>query len=86
MACSAVTYTGVTAAVFDCLKQKLTAAGIMVPAENNGVIAGEGVKGTFSWDPAAATLIIQVTDKPFFLPCGTINDQIHKAVQGCGGH
>jgi hypothetical protein len=72
--------------VFDCLKQKLTAAGISVPAGNSGGISGEGVKGTFTWDPQAATLIIQVTEKPFFLPCGTINDQIHKAVQGCGGH
>jgi hypothetical protein len=89
MACTTVTFHGVTANVFQCLKEKLKQYGAKVPPGPDGTITGHemgiSITGQFHWDEQAATLTITITDKPFFLPCGTISGAIHNAVHDCGG-
>jgi len=66
------------------MKQKLKEAGIPVPPENEGDMEGHGVKVHFKWD-GSANLTITITDKPWYVSCGTIIGQIHAFVQSCGG-
>jgi hypothetical protein len=97
MACTAITFHGVTPAVFDCLKAKLDAGGFPVSGDPDGTLTGDGVTATYSWDGTDSLFVI-VSKKPFFISCGhemaaikTLFDQttvvtgaIHDALQACG--
>ncbi|MCP4582038.1 MAG: hypothetical protein GY839_10495 [candidate division Zixibacteria bacterium] len=84
MACSPVTYHGVTPKVFTCMKKNLQKAGIKVPAGKSGTISGKGISAKFKWD-GASDLWIQVTKKPFIVSCAYVNGKIHDAIEACGG-
>jgi hypothetical protein len=82
--CNPVTFHGVSPAVFDCIRAKLIAAGVMFSAPDNaGTLTGHGVAASFSWDGADA-LTVTITGKPFFISCGHITGAIHDALVACG--
>jgi hypothetical protein len=83
-ACPMVTFHGVTAPVFACLRGKLEAVGIHVPLGNSGTISGHGITALFNWD-GSANLQITVTNKPLIYTCGEISGKIHDFVHSCGG-
>jgi hypothetical protein len=83
MACTAITFHGVTPAVFDCLKAKLDAGGFPVSGDPNGTLTGDGVTAIYSWDGTGSLTVI-VTKKPFFISCGHVTGAIHDALQACG--
>ena len=82
--CDTVTFRSVTPEVFECMKNKLAEKGINVPPGNEGEMEGFGVKGHFKWD-GTDNLTLTITDKPFFIPCGTVLGQIKEFVHNCGG-
>jgi hypothetical protein len=84
MACTAVTFQGVTQAVKDCLSAKLLQDGISGPIGDSGQLAGHGVTISYTWTVADATLTVNVVSKPFFISCGTVTGAIHDALSACG--
>jgi hypothetical protein len=80
--CKSVTYSNITPDVFECMKQDLMELGIYVPPEKSGELSGSGVTAYFEWD-GESKLTIQVKEKPFFVSCKTINDEIGKFAQDC---
>ena len=82
--CDPITYHNVTQNVFESLKNRLTKAGIKIPAGKEGEIEGYGVKGHFKWD-GASNLTLTITDKPLVLPCGVITGKLNDAVHDAGG-
>jgi len=84
MACTSITYHGVTPAVWGCLKANLKAGGITVPPTNSGTISGHDITAAYNWD-GAGNLSITVTALPFLITCGEVTGKIHSAIQACGG-
>jgi hypothetical protein len=80
-----VTYNNVKPNVFNCMKQKLTAAGVQAPQGNEGDLEGYGTKVHFKWD-AVTNLTITIKDKPWYISRETITGKIHDFVHACGGN
>lgn len=83
--CPPVTFNGVSSAVFERLRTELQRNGIDIPPGPSGSVTGMGVSGRFAWDEQSGSLKLQVTDKPFLLPCSMLNDQMISAVEAAGG-
>jgi hypothetical protein len=64
------------------MKQGLLELGMYVPPENSGELSGSGVTAYFKWD-GVSKLTIQVKEKPFFVSCKTINNEINQFAQDC---
>jgi hypothetical protein len=80
--CGPVTYSGITPDRFECMKQDLQDYGIYVPPGESGELYGNGIAAGFEWD-RESKLTITVTEKPFFVGCGTITDRIRQFAQVC---
>ncbi|MDR7666917.1 hypothetical protein RG963_14240 [Methanosarcina sp. Z-7115] len=80
--CESVTYSGVTPDRFECMNQGLQEYGIYVPSGESGELSGNGIAADFEWD-GESILTITVTEKPFFVGCGTIHDRIRQFAQEC---
>jgi hypothetical protein len=80
--CKSVTYSGVTPDLFECMKQNLLDYGVSVPPGQSGELSGNGVTADFKWD-GKSILTIKVKEKPFFVSCKTINDEIRQFAQDC---
>lgn len=80
--CRPVTYSGITPDRFECMKQNLQDYGIYVPLGERGELSGSGITADFEWD-GESKLTIPVTEKPFFVSCGTITDRIRQFAQEC---
>ena len=83
MACETQTFTGITQARFNCLVQKAAQTSGIAISGNTGSADKDGITIRWQFDPVAQTLELQCTESPFFVPCGTINAQIHNLVNGC---
>lgn len=80
-----VTYNNVKPDVFNCMKQKLTEAGVQVPQGNEGDLEGYGTKVHIKWDNVT-NLTITIKDKPWYISRETITGKIHDFVIACGGN
>ena len=80
--CDPQSFTGITQARFDCLKQKAAAAGIVINGDS-GQANRDGIIIRWQFDPGAQTLQLQCLDHPFFLNCALVNGQLHSLVNGC---
>jgi hypothetical protein len=86
------TYTGVTQAVWDCVKSSsISQRGTFYdPSDGNqGTATTETVVGKlvmgFSFDPAAATITYTIDSKPFIVTEGEIWSGIQDSITACGG-
>jgi hypothetical protein len=77
--CNPLNFSGITPARFTALTAKAQQAGVPISGDS-GTASQMGVTVTWNFDPAAQTLTIQCTDKPFFISCDTINGKIQDAV------
>ena len=50
---------------------------------DQGEASSNGVTVKWNYDPAAQTLSLQCTDKPFLVSCGYVNGKIDEAVKAC---
>lgn len=80
--CGPVTYSGVTPDLFECMKQNLQDYGIHVPSGERGELSGNGITADFKWD-GQSILTIKIKEKPFFVSCRTINDEIRQFALDC---
>ncbi|HEU0302550.1 MAG TPA: hypothetical protein VFR37_24030 [Longimicrobium sp.] len=87
MACSALSFTGVTPGVMSCCVKAASARGASIP--DPPPASGEAVVGsfTFTWtyDTGAQTATVQCIKKPFYVPCAILNSALRSTVKGCGG-
>jgi hypothetical protein len=60
----------------------MSKAGFPVPPGESGELYGNGIAAGFEWD-RESKLTITVTEKPFFVGCGTITDRIRQFAQVC---
>jgi hypothetical protein len=76
------TFSGITPQHFEWLVQKAQAAGINISG-NSGTASRSGITIAWEYDPAAQKLVVQCTDKPVYVGCGTILSQIRELVNNC---
>ncbi len=82
--CETTTFSNVSPDTFACMKTKLHNYGIDVPPGYNGELSGKGIVARFVYD-GTSSLTIQIKDKPFFVSCGTADNEIGKFVKECQG-
>jgi hypothetical protein len=87
VACTALSFTGITPTVMSCCVKAANARGASIP--DPPPPSGQASVGsfTFTWkyDTGAQTATVQCTKKPFFVPCGVLNSALKSTVTGCGG-
>jgi hypothetical protein len=82
--CSAVSFTSVTPAVFNCLVQKAAEQGVTISSDL-GTASKSGFKISWNYNRGASSLTIQCLDKPILIPCALVKSEIKSIVNGCGG-
>lgn len=80
-ACSMQTFNNVSRDAWNCIQDAASQYGITRSDQGQQTVSGFTV--WWSYAPATQTLQIQCLDSPFFVTCGTINSQIHDAVESC---
>ena len=79
-ACASQTFSGVTPSQFESLTRKASAAA-GIPFEGpTGSCSRSGFTVIWDYDPEDQTLLIQCTESPFSVSCGSINQRIHDLV------
>jgi len=84
MSCAAQSFNNVNQNVWNCLIQKASEYGVTISG-NSGTANSHGVTIKWNYDPGAASLVLQVLDKPFFITCSVANGKIHEVVEDCMG-
>lgn len=76
MACDALTFTGVDRSKLSAVRETVEREyGIRIDSDH-GQQAERGFTLKWDYDPAARTLRIQCTGKPFIVPCAVVNKRI----------
>ena len=78
-------YSGISAEVFERLKEKLDTHGVSVADTAHGRLSAFGVAGEYDWDCDKETLEIRITDKPFLIPHHLIVSHFREAIVEAGG-
>jgi hypothetical protein len=79
-ACASQTFSNITQSQFEAITRKAsTLAGAPINGPS-GSCSSAGFTVVWDYDPAAQTLVIQCTDSPFLVTCGSINQRIHDLV------
>lgn len=82
MACDSKTYSGLSAAMMDAIRLDLAKMGMQMPATHEGVVAHLefGVEVQYRFTEGESTLWVQISQKPFFVPCAMIYARLDQAV------
>ena len=80
--CPKQSFSPVNQSAFDCLKQKALSMGIVIDSDH-GQSSKHGVTIAWSFDPAAQSLELTCTEKPFFVSCETVAGQMQSIVDTC---
>jgi len=84
LACDELTYVGVDGSSWARVKALVGGEyGIAIEADS-GEASKRGVTLKWSYDLSEQTLAIQCLQKPFLIPCGTVNKRIDDAAARCG--
>jgi hypothetical protein len=85
--CGAKTYNGFTQDKINATLNALRANGAVVTGQNPWDVDtnNHGVKLQGTWDAAAGTLTVIVTDKAFYVPCSSIWSRLDELLQHIGG-
>ena len=84
-ACPQQTFNGVSQSQWSCIKQEVKNKTGIVITTDVGSASQSGFSVHWNFDPQTQVLLIQITDKPFFIPCSTIDSTISGIVNGCKG-
>jgi hypothetical protein len=84
--CGAKTYSGVTQATLKTILDTLHKDGATITGQNpwDVVTHEHGVEFRGTWDATAQTLIVEVTDSDFIVPCSSIWDALDPMLQNLG--
>ncbi len=75
MSCPAITLQGVTVEKYATLLTTAQAQGLNLIGDS-GATQFQGMDFTWNYDQPSATLTIQCTNKPIFIPCSMIESRI----------
>lgn len=83
MACEKVVYDGISPSVLENVRLELSKIDLELPATETGEITSSayGVTAAYEHSAAAETLSVQVTNKPFFVPCSYIHKKLEEALE-----
>jgi len=83
MACETKVYQNVNPVVFEGIRKELAKINLEFPEAHTGTITSSayGVTAGYKFDEAAQTMQLQITDKPFFMPCSLIYKKITEVVE-----
>jgi hypothetical protein len=84
MACDPLTYSGVDASKWECAKDVVRREYGIDIGSDSGEASERGFTLSWRYDPSTQELEVHCTDKPFFVPCGTVNGRIESAAAECG--
>ena len=76
MACQPVSYSGVTASIFNSMKGELEKNGFSVPGTSGTIRGPFGIVMQYAYDEATETLNVEVLEKNFFVSCDQIYNQL----------
>lgn len=82
--CRGIKFKNVTPDVFSCMKKKLQSYGIEVSSGNSGVLEGNGIVASFSWD-GEANLIIEIKERSPDTYCGQVSGKLRAFWRECQG-
>jgi hypothetical protein len=82
--CQGIKFKNVTPDVFSCMKKKLQSYGIEVSSGNSGVLEGNGIVASFSWD-GEANLIIEIKERSPDTYCGQVSGKLRAFWRECQG-
>lgn len=82
--CQGIKFKNVTPDVFSCMKKKLQSYGIEVSSGNSGVLEGNGIVASFSWD-GEANLIIEIKERSPDTHCGQVSGKLRAFWRECQG-
>lgn len=85
MSCDPKTFPGVTREVFNCLNERLSGIGYELEGTEGTINGPMGIVIDYRWDEAESSLYTHVKSKNFLVPCGRINSELEKAIEGCIG-
>ncbi|HEY3362824.1 MAG TPA: hypothetical protein VGK06_13675 [Methanosarcina sp.] len=82
--CQGIKFRNVTPDVFSCMKKKLQNYGTEVSLGNSGVLEGNGIVASFSWD-GEANLIIEIKERSLDTYCGQVSGKLRAFWRECQG-
>lgn len=82
--CQGIKFKNVTQDVFSCMKKKLQACGIETSPGNSGMLEGNGIVASFSWD-GEANLIFEIKEKSLNTYCGQVSGKFRALLRECQG-
>lgn len=82
MACDKVSYSGVSPLVLNKVRDELKKIDLDLPPQDKGILTSTayGVSAAYEYLPGAQTLSVEVTNKPFFVPCSYIHKKFSEAL------
>ncbi len=84
MDCPTITLSGVTSAVWQCIRRRATAFGITIPPGDSGTLTHLEAEVEYAWDEAGESLTLTVVRKPAWIACELIESRVRQAASGCG--
>ena len=84
MGCPTITLSGVTSAVWQCIRQRAASFGITVPPGDSGTLDHPEAEVEYAWDEAAGSLTLTVVRKPAWIACELIESRVRQAASACG--
>ncbi len=82
--CQGIRFKNVTPDVFSCMKKKLQNYGIETSPGNSGMLEGNGIVASFSWD-GEANLIIEIKERSLNTYCGQVSGTLRAFLRECQG-
>lgn len=83
MACDPKVYTEVSPEVMNGLRRELAGIELALPETDQGILesAAYGVKANYNFDRTSAEMSVEITHKPFFVPCSYIYGKLDEAFE-----
>lgn len=84
MACPTITLNGITAEVWQCLRQRAMSLGINFPPGDAGTVSHPEGDADYTWDQITSSLRVTFTRSPAWISCGDIEARMRLAAATCG--
>jgi hypothetical protein len=84
VACDPLSYVGIGASEWASVKDAVGQTYGMTVDSDRGEASKRGFTLRWSYDPSGQTLEIQCSQKPFVIPCATVNGRIKQMAEECG--
>jgi hypothetical protein len=84
MAIGTKTFTDISRATFENIKNDLRALGVTVPSGDDCTIEHRGARGLLAYSEATGRLVVSILEKPFFVPERMVWDLLDRAMRRYG--